>query len=577
LSTSLRRRLAAAVGAGTAALAFTGCAGVFATSDELSQVDQIGDARITSTLCLGVEAMGMGIGMGPIPIVTRGGDAPEEPCVEYEGFTPSEEDELRSRAAAAPRPAERRTIRAAGPTHADVVNGLLNTGVSQVLLSYKVPATAEAPASITGDIAIDEDFKRDAQFVTDVALWPLAWNSPGDIPDAPEVEYPTSLTFTEAPSYAAELGDAGEGMKWVGYVSEQVPLAFAGDLTINADFGAVAGAFPHVTNVGARLALSPADLETLALTADVYDIEFITWILGELLSDEPELFARGLEAIEDEEPETFRDYLETVLGPNRPVDCDEELDLPLVGGGFSTSCSMDPAEGIDVSGTLGVRDVGITGGSATAEPGDNAAVPFELKATGPAATQSLSLSAGTNLPFSTATARTASWTPAANETRTELVDVPVPADARPGVYNVEFAAEVGGEIRRAVARLTVGAPVQQQESRTPQLERLYIGRKGTVAFGYICPAQLGKACANAEATLWANLPAAGARAAAKTKAVKIVSKTFRAKAGKRVRVTVKVGPKMKRRIVKLGRRATGSLVVKAGTNRQNRSILLRRG
>jgi hypothetical protein len=567
--------LAAVAGAGTAALAFTGCAAVFSASDQLSQVDQIGDARITSTLCLGLEASGIGTGPLPIGPVLRG-EGSDEPCLEYEGYTSDEEDEIRSRAAAASRPADRRAIRAAGPTHADVVKGLLNTGMSQVLLSYKVPAAAEAPETITGDVAIDEDFERDAQWLTDEILWPLAWSSPADIPAAPQVEYPTSLTFTEDPSYAAGLGDAGEGMKWVGYVSEQVPAVFAGDVTIDADFGAVAGDFPHVTNVGARLALSPADLETLALTADVYDIDLITWILGDLLSDDSGMIARGLDEI-DEEPETFREYLETVLGPNRPVDCDEDLDLPLIPSGYSTECAFTPADGIDVDGTLAVRDLAVTGGAATVEPGQTAQVPFELKLTGPAATAPVALSGGTNLPFSTATARTASWTPAANETRTELVDVPVPADARAGVYDVQFAAEVGDEIRQAVGRLTVARPAQQpqqQESRAPQLERLYIGRKGTVAFGYVCPAALGKACSSAEVTLSANLPQGGA---ATTKSVTIASKSFRAKPGQRVRVKVNVGPKMRKRIVKLGRRATGSLVVKAGTNRQNRSILFRRG
>jgi hypothetical protein len=70
---------------------------------------------------------------------------------------------------------------------------------------------------------------------------------------------------------------------------------------------------------------------------------------------------------------------------------------------------------------------------------------------------------------------------------------------------------------------------------------------------------------------------AGGARAAQARTIPLGTKAFRAKPGQRVRVKLKVGPKTRARIVKAGRRMKASLVVKAGTNRQRRSVLLRRG
>ena len=588
MNTTLRRR-AAAAGATSLALIIVGCTGFAALDAEsVDQVDLIGDARVSSTLCLGA-------------LVDTAGSQDFEPfgagpaCADEPVFEPPLEN-LRVRDAAQTTAAAVSTRDASRPTHEDVAEAML-AGIAfhQLLVSYRIPEGAEAPETIEAPVTVPEDVQESA----DESATLLREIMMGDIFDVPafvrgvdeedlvDVEFPETITLTRDDSLSDEMAEkahAAEGQRWVGYVSEQVPLGLSGRVTVPAQFGLptpagdapYAGPFEHRTMVGRRVAVTEDDLGSLLLMLDLVDFDdFFPYFL--MSSSDLRSETRGL--IGDEPT------LEEEWDPQRAVDCDQDLDS-LITGGEATVCGFDAPDGVSDDETLATNDLRVSGGTATAEQGQTASVPFTLRFAGPAATQSLALSGGTTLPFSTATARTTSWTPGANETRTELVDVPVPADARPGDYDVTFAAEVGGQVREAVGRVTVTraagvqqpAGVSQQQSLTPQRERLYVGRNGTVAFGYVCPTALGSACSSANASLWGMQSAGGARAAAaKRKLVKLASRTFRAKPGQRVRVKIKVGPKTRRYLVKAGRRMKGRLVVTVGGNRQSRSILLRRG
>ena len=582
MTTNVRRR-AAAAGAATLALIIAGCTGLAALDAEsVDQVDLIGDARVNTTLCLG--------GLATMPFGSRGVEGPDpaplcvdEPDIGLGGVF------LRSGAAGA----SARTARdATRPTHADVAKAMVS-GISfhQVLVSYRVPAGAEAPETIEAPVSVPEEYQETANELATGLYAALVGDIAEEVPldvflgelnedDLLDVEFPETVTFTRSDALGDQVSGsegASADQRWVGYVSEQVPLGLTGRLTLPARFGLpvpadgspYAGPFEHDTVVGRRDAVTKDDVGSLLLMLDLlmWDEGGLPFFMGS--SEDARAAARGIS-----DPFAASD-------PARPVDCDDEggdvIGLP---GG--TVCAGATPDGVADDTTLATNDLRIIGGTVTADQGGTAAVPFTLRFAGPAATQALSLSGGTDLPFATATARNGSWTPAAGETRTEYVDVPVPADARPGVYDVVFAAEVGGQAREAVGRLnvtraSVAPQEQEQRSRTPQRERLYVGRNGTVAFGYVCPASLGSACRNATATLWGRQAGGARAAAAKGKLVKLASKSFRAKPGKRVRVKVKVGPKTRRWLVKAGRRMNGRLVVTAGRNRQTRSILLRRG
>ena len=586
MTKTLLRRLAVS---GTAVLAvvLAGCTGFAAIdSESVDQVDLIGDARISTTLCLGA-------------LVDTGDSEDFEPfgqgpaCLDEPAELPDRSGiRLREDATTV---AARIARDATRPTHDDVAEAML-AGISfhQVLVSYRVPEDAEAPETIEAPVTVPEDVQEDADdMATELScalqeghIFGGCYDERGldEEEDLVHVDFPDTVTFTRSDSLSdemAENGEAADGQRWVGYVSEQVPLGLTGHMTLPAEFGLpvpsdgspYAGPFEHETVVGRRDAATEEDFKSLTLMLDLVDFDEGYFPFFRMGSENLRSAVRGLPVPIFAEGD-----------PDRPVDCDEGLDGEIFPD-LPTVCGFETPEGVVDDETLATNDLRVSGGEATAEQGRTASVPFTLRFAGPAASRALALSGGTDLPFSAATARTGSWTPAADETRTELVDVPVPADARPGVYAVTFAAEVGGEMREATGRLTVtaapGAPVvpqqQGEQSRSPQRERLYIGRKGTVAFGYVCPAQLGPACRKANAVLWGMRPSAGAGAAAKGKLARLASKTFRAKPGKRVRVKIKVGKKTRRLLVKAGRRMNGRLVVTAGGNRQSRSILLRRG
>ena len=235
------------------------------------------------------------------------------------------------------------------------------------------------------------------------------------------------------------------GTKYVGYVSDVILGAPAGDADLAADFGLPAGTaddqpyagpFNHVTLAGMRVAI-PDDLAIIRA-------------------------ARGSAA--SSAPSDF--------DPSRPVECDidaieETLTFcPATGGADLTMKEI-------LAGTdLATRDLRVAaGGPVTVEQGQTASVPFTLRAAGPAADQILALAPETSIPGATATTAHPVWQfPGAGD-YAEAVSVQVPLSTPPGEYTVRLVATAGDEAREAVAKLIVTAKTVPPLVETPERRR----------------------------------------------------------------------------------------------------------
>lgn len=593
--------------------------------DAPAQQDVIGDVRITTEICLGAFSGGT----GEITRVAKGigsscKDQTEAALAMIDGRTTGS---LPTGTAAT------RRARRAAPTHADVAKaGFSEVSLGQVLVSYRVPEGSAAPETLSGAVEDDAAFTAE---LSDRATCLFAQMKSlytgincGALPEGTprqEVEFPEAVGFTRSDSLSAELeaaDPAGDGQKWVGYISEQVPWALTGVLTVHADFGlpvpedgsTFEGPFEHETRMGLRSSVTQRDVDAQELLHDA-----AMWLSAQNDIDDPcdffgpeypgcdgnvIIFRDGKRIANAVEPVTkvVADY-----DPARAVDCDEQMppvhlvdDRDDTPGSVTaapvptTICSLEAPEGVVADLPLETRDLRVEGGAVSAEQGQTAAVPFTLDYDGPAG-GALELTGETDLPFSSATTLS-EWTPAADEQRTETVAVPVPADARPGVYEVVLSVGSGDAVRTAVGRLTVtakkvaGTPataLPEPEQRvvtidrftTLVVERLFVGRDGSVAFGFVCPADLADACQRGVAEVLASgaaLKRASAAAAGPAKMKRLGSTRFTSQPGKRTRVKVKLGRTGRKAIAK-GRRIDARLVLRVGKFKQVRKITLRRG
>jgi hypothetical protein len=570
------------------------------------QLDAIGDVRLSTTVCLGA----LGGDVTSPPLEGQGGPSCQDRRQDALDLLDCDLAGVPLNCDAGGSGEARRTRRG-GTTHADVAKAAFD-GVSlqQVLVSYRVPAGAIAPDEIEAAVAEDAEhtealgdratcvYQKIRSIIpveTDQSCEELvSEGTPRQVP-----EFPDTVALTRSDSLAAgldELEPAPAGQKWVGYVSEQIPWALTGSMTVNADFGLprpaggtpYAGPFEHATRLGLRSATTDRDVDTQRLLRDAAQH------LG-LVIDDDFSFRDARGGAPQPVTAELGDY-----APDRAVDCDEELppvellDDVSTGGlvtavpADSTVCAFPPPNGLDTEGTLATGDLRVTGGAASAEQGQVAAVPFTLDYEGAAAPVALDLHGESDVPFSSATTL-ASWKPGAGQDRTESVRVAVPDDARPGVYDVLLQVGSGDEVREAVGRLTVTARARAEQVRTITerfettkaltVERLFVGRDGSVAFGFVCPAELAAACEKGVADVLASASAlnrAGAAAAGPAKMKKLGSAKFRAKPGKRVRVKVTLGRSGRKAIAK-GRRIDARLVLRVGKYKQVRKISLRRG
>ena len=228
---------------------------------------------------------------------------------------------------------------------------------------------------------------------------------------------PEALTFTDSPSYAAELerlDPAAPGTHWVGFISAvtnysntggpqsiTIPLAYR--LGQSADGSPFRGPFATELVVGGRgvTAASPGS--------------------------RPVFCGAALSTVFDEDPSPTNDVYAI---------CKD------AGGGVTSV----------------VRDLGIVAGApANGSPGGLAAVPFTLRFAGSAFSLArFALTATTTLPGATLGVTPGDLTPATDSDSQALVAVGIPAGARAGTYDVTLTARLAnGQTRSRTGTLTV--------------------------------------------------------------------------------------------------------------------------
>jgi hypothetical protein len=260
---------------------------------------------------------------------------------------------------------------------------------AQLLMAYRVPAEVVAPPALT------------------------AIGAPG-------------VTFRPSAGYASELErllPAGQGRRWVGYITDPLPGPPPGtsrevvaDFTLprGTDGGPYAGPFRYRVVAGSRL-------------------------------------------------------VEEGLPAGRPVVCDAEDPAAPADGGICLD-SPPPAALAGVS-ELATRDLGVLGGTTgTAAAGASARMTFRLRyAGGSTADANFSLSATTGVPGASVAVTPPTLIPPADSTTDVVATVGVPPGTAPGDYDVTLrAALANGQVRSGTGQLRVtAAPAQANPSATP--------------------------------------------------------------------------------------------------------------
>ena len=229
----------------------------------------------------------------------------------------------------------------------------------------------------------------------------------------------SSVSFSESPSYAAELGrlSAPAGATWRGFISAPInydAMSGAQSFTVRLlyglqrapDGGPYTGPFETSYVVGGR---------TVTATAP---------------PERPVSCGPSLRTLYDDDPSPTTDAWNI---------CEDS-------GGSSASTTL--------------RDLGIlSGASATAPQGGLATMPFTVRYVGtPTSQATFRLSASSTLPGSLFAVTPATIVPLPGvSTTVARVGIGVPAGARPGSYDVTLTAVLNGQIRTSVGTLRVVA------------------------------------------------------------------------------------------------------------------------
>jgi hypothetical protein len=448
------------------------------------------------------------------------------------------------------------------PTELSIIAGLPH----QVLVAYRIPKGFAAPETFQakGRSRVSVFFAPDA---------PLA--DRGAASTLKDVD----VTFKRAPAIDAQVGEflrgftgpdaqaaLRDGDQLVGYISSVLPGPLSGDLKVQTGFGLpgatsadpYAGSFNSLTMLGSRIAVDESMIPEVTRAAQQ---------------------TRALRGGPEE--------IVAALSDERPVECLQTADsVPLprsARGGVPTgllelfSLAFCPMPDI-VAGEFGsaeewaaylqgvnatVRDLRVAGGEGFAEQGSAAAVPFTLRTTGPESDQQLAFTATTALGGAAATpAQATSGFPAAGD-HGRSVTVQIPADAVPGTYDVTLTAKAGGQTRTGTGRVVVlpKAPAGQQQSSQQGRDNVYMDRDGNIAFGWVCPPVCGNAQADVTGPKAGIAPRANTAQVSKPRLLRIARGTFKADAGKRVRVKVRLFPKA-RRAIRRGRNVKAIIVVR---------------
>jgi hypothetical protein len=447
----------------------------------------------------------------------------------------------------------------------------------QMLLAYRVPAGATAPATITTTVQVLE---------SDPVIFRGAPAEPETITKTVTFRRFPGLDDKVAPGLAAVTPDEvrqeasflRDGQKVVGYASDPVDGVTVGQFKVDAEFGLPAGTadqpyagpFNTLTAIGSRAVLSDERWEQIG--ADVED-DF----------DRSTYRSRGLVPVHEspQHPNPLSDDRDvTCLDPDVLAEIISgpetfEAVTTLYGLAFCPAPSMKALEDADGSDELpaayakamkGIdlqtRDLRVLGGEGFAEPGTMASVPFTFRTAGAAGDTQLGLSAATALTGASAAPQAATTTfPAAGDTA-KPVTVQVPADAAPGTYAVTLTAKVGGQSRTGTGHVVVVPKAVQTPSQSHR-DNVYMDRDGNIAFGWICPPACGNDQVDVTAPKAGISPKANTAAVTKPRLLRIARGKFKANPGQRARVKVKLYSRA-RRAVRRGRVVKAIIIVRQG-------------
>jgi hypothetical protein len=232
---------------------------------------------------------------------------------------------------------------------------------------------------------------------------------------------PTSVPFSESPAYAAELQrlqPAPAGRKWVGWISPVINYSTANPLQQSL-FVTARWQLPRGPDG------SPYPTATLTST----------WVVG------------------------IRNITFDALG-DRPVACGPSLTQVFTDGPGDQSFVYCLDSQVDITSESGDYGVVTTGARASGLPGTVATMPFILRNANfdPGIFGAIPVRATTTLPGATVALTPGTLRPGANGDGVAFTAVGIPADARPGTYEVTFTADVGSNGRTGVGTLTVLAP-----------------------------------------------------------------------------------------------------------------------
>lgn len=533
-----------------AALATAGCFPIV-SNQQASQQDLIGDVSVSADVCTAPQLLGLIAG----GIITRS---------ELRSATRSGDQRRLGRGIPAP------DDLLACPSE-DELDDWLNDDPAvaailgiphQLLIAYRVPAGADAPATFEarGTVAVTDFWQED--------------EPRGSEPAKETID----VAFRRAPEMDAQLGalyddlwsgldDAPkverDGTKLVGYISSQLPGPLVGDLNVAAGFGVPAGTvdqpyagpFNALTMAGSRV----------ALTSDQ--------ILGNLRRSGAPRALRGVVGGPSID----------ILDPQRPVEClDDELGGPPRGGPTEEllSLAICPMPTLFVSGTedevreqlteatkgvdLTTRDLRVLGGEGFAEQGAAASVPFTLRGAGSASATQLGLSATSALAGATAApAQATTPFPGAGD-HGRSVTVQIPDTAAPGTYDVTLTAAVGGQQRTGTGRVVVLPKAPSFSSSALRgRDNVYMDRDGNIAFGWICPPACGGNQVDVTSPKAGIAPQANTAAVTKPRLLRIARGRFEAANARRARVKVRLFPRA-RKAVRKGRNVKAIIVVRTG-------------
>ena len=554
------RRSLLTIAALAAALGTAGCFPIVSNQD-VSQNDVIGNVRVSADVC--EPAFGLLLG----GIFRNGIERSDAETLRAERGGIGIGDALFSCLS------DERLVQARDNDRGGPVEVIL-TAPRQLLLSFRVPATADVP----------DEFQTRAKILT--------FDGPREqtitFRRAPEMDDQVPDSFDILPEIILSIFGDGDDLDWhlldngekvASYISEQIPGALLGKLDVNARFGVpgdefgvpYADDFNALVMAGSRLALTDEQyaqfiqndraLERIgvSLPGGIHNPfrpgRSVECLDRDILDDAPLL--RGSSDVEDlagaafcPQPD-FSKLLAALLDEIGGINTrgDDEIETP---------SELDRLiRGVETD----LRDLRVRGGEAFAAPGTTAVVPYTLWAEG-ADGGAMDVTATTNIPGVPVWNGTVEFPGTGEHPRS--LGIAVPEGTTPGVYEVNLTVGNGdGHGIRHGKSLIVVLPPAAAESTSVERELVEMKENGIIALKVNCTV-----CGNLQADLLTmkeslETTAKGSQAS-KPRLVRIArKKPFTALSGSETTLRLRVS-KTPRALINDGRSIKALVVIRKG-------------